>query len=146
MMLSAKPFAATSAARVSRNRVVSVRVVASDNGSSIAEGAKVKVTKTVKVYHAIGRSDGLDLEGMVGIVKKNVLNFKGKQLSANLPYQVQFEVERNGKPGKLLCHLVSNDSQLQFACMHLQGCYCWQPYMLVYLMCCASMWLVGHGF
>jgi hypothetical protein len=108
MMLSTKPFAATSAARLSRNRIVSVRVVASDNGSSIAEGAKVKVTKAVKVYHAIGHSEGLDLQGMVGVVKKNVLEFKGKQLSANLPYQVQFEVERNGKPGKLLCHLVSN--------------------------------------
>ncbi|KAF6265711.1 ferredoxin thioredoxin reductase, variable chain [Scenedesmus sp. NREL 46B-D3] len=105
MMLSAKPFAATTGALVSRSRLVSVRVVASDNGSSIKEGAKVKVTKAVKVYHAAGRSDGMDLEGMVGVVKKNVLDFKGKQLSANLPYQVQFEVERNGKPGKLLCHL-----------------------------------------
>jgi hypothetical protein len=121
MMLSSKPFAATSAARVSRNRVVSVRVVASDNGSSIEPGTKVKVTKTVKVYHAPGQATGLDLEGMVGVVKKNVLEFKGKQLSANLPYQVQFEVDRNGKPGKLLCHLVSDHSQERCACMHLHS-------------------------
>lgn len=112
MMLSAKPFAATSAARVSRNRVVSVRVVASDNGSSIEPGTKVKVTKTVKVYHAPGQATGLDLEGMVGVVKKNVLEFKGKQLSANLPYQVQFEVDRNGKPGKLLCHLEEEEFEV----------------------------------
>lgn len=94
-------------ARPTRARATAVRVVASENGSAFADGAKVKVVKSVKVYHAPKQPQGLDLEGMEGTILKNVVNYKGKQLSANLPYQIVFQVERDGKPAKLICHLVS---------------------------------------
>lgn len=90
-------------------RRVALHCVASENGSVFADGSRVKVTKSVKVYHAPKRPEGLDLEGMEGTVTKNVVHYKGKQLSANLPYQVVFQIERDGKPAKLICHLVSSN-------------------------------------
>eukprot|EP00878_Enallax_costatus_P001387 GHUV01001537.1.p1 GENE.GHUV01001537.1~~GHUV01001537.1.p1 ORF type:complete len:114 (+),score=23.12 GHUV01001537.1:130-471(+) len=91
--------------RPARSRSAAVRVVASENGTAFADGTKIKVVKSVKVYHAPKQTQGLDLEGMEGTVVKNVLNYKGKQLSANLPYQIVFQIERDGKPAKLICHL-----------------------------------------
>lgn len=108
-MLTYKAHCFTSAhARPNRTRSVAVRVVASENGTAFADGTKVKVIKSVKVYHAPKQPQGLDLEGMEGTIAKNVLNYKGKQLSANLPYQIVFQIERDGKPAKLICHLVSS--------------------------------------
>lgn len=59
------------------------RVVA----SSVSQGAKVKVTKSVKVFHVGKFKQGLDLEGRVGTVVENVQLFEGQQLSANLPWK-----------------------------------------------------------
>ena len=77
------------------------------NGAGLAEGVRVKVVKAVTVFHAPkAPADGLQLQGMEGVIARDVTQYKGKTLSANLPYQVAFTLERDGKPAKLLCHLV----------------------------------------
>lgn len=76
------------------------------NGTGIPEGTKVKVTAEVKVFHAPKRAEGLDLQGMEGVVVKNINDYKGKHLSANAPYKVQIDLGDGGKP-KFFVHLVS---------------------------------------
>lgn len=62
----------------------------------------------VTVYHAPKRPE-LQLQGLEGTVKSIVKVFKGKELSANLPYRVEFHLEaEGGKQQKLLVHLVSS--------------------------------------
>ena len=59
------------------------------------------------MYHA-PKVPELDLEGKEGTVKLIVKKFKGKELSANLPYRVEFVLEpESEKPKKLVVHLVS---------------------------------------
>jgi hypothetical protein len=85
------------------------RVYASANGVApeLAEGTTVKVVKPIKVWHVPKFPDGVDLEGMQGVVVKDVAQYKGKTLSANLPYRVAFETEKDGAPIKFQAHLVS---------------------------------------
>jgi hypothetical protein len=82
-------------------------VRASTDGAGIPEGTKVKVTTEVKVYHAPKRAEGIDLQGMEGTIAKNTIYYKGKELSPNLPYKVQFELDPGAK-AKFFAHLVSN--------------------------------------
>jgi WD repeat-containing protein 35 len=83
-------------------------VRASTNSTgSIADGATVKVVKPIKVYHVPKHTDGLILEGMEGTVMGDVSQYKGKVLSANLKYKVQFNTEKDGAPLKFIAHLVS---------------------------------------
>jgi hypothetical protein len=97
-----------------RKTLLTVRASGS-NGASIAEGAKVKVVKPVKVYHVPKKTDGFCLEGLEGTLVANVMEYKGKTLSANLPYRIQFQLEGDGpKPIKLFAHLVR-------ACMDVNG-------------------------
>lgn len=74
----------------------------------IKEGAKVRVTAPIEVYHVGKFKDGLKLQGLEGTVVQNVTQYNGIELSANLPWKVQFEVPAgDGKPVKVLAHLVS---------------------------------------
>ena len=73
--------------------------------ASLSTGAKVKVTKSVKVFHIGKFKEGLDLNGMTGTVVENVQMYEGKELSANLPWKVEFSVENGDKPVKVLAHL-----------------------------------------
>lgn len=85
-----------------------LRVLASGNGAppKFAEGAAVKVVKPVKIFHAPKHPDGIDLEGMQGKFVKDVTEFKGMTLSANLPIKVAFELEKDGAKVKFQVHLV----------------------------------------
>lgn len=76
------------------------------NGTGIPEGAKVRVTAEVKVFHAPKHTAGLELQGKEGVIVKNVNYYKDKHLSANTPYKVQIDLEDGGK-GKFFVHLVS---------------------------------------
>ncbi|KAL1545242.1 hypothetical protein AAHA92_21989 [Salvia divinorum] len=71
-------------------------------------GSKVRVKVPLKVYH-VPKVPELDLTGRVGFLKQYVGVHKGKRISANLPYKVEFEAEeisgRGGKPVKFLAHL-----------------------------------------
>ncbi|KAI3436639.1 hypothetical protein D9Q98_006055 [Chlorella vulgaris] len=85
--------------------------------AQLAEGARIKVTAPIKVYHVGKFKAGLDLEGMEGVVlQPNVGDFKhqdGKQheLSATLPVKVQFAVPApdGGKDVKVIAHLADNE-------------------------------------
>ena len=66
------------------------------------------MTQPVTVFHAPKHKPGLKLEGMEGTVSAIVKEHKGKELSANLPVRVQFELpaKDGGKETKLIAHLV----------------------------------------
>ncbi|KAF8097145.1 hypothetical protein N665_0294s0047 [Sinapis alba] len=72
-------------------------------------GSLIKVTAPLKVYH-VNRVPEIDLEGMEGKLKDYVAVWKGKRISANLPYKVEFfkEVEGRG-PVKFLAHLKEDE-------------------------------------
>ncbi|XP_060217364.1 ferredoxin-thioredoxin reductase, variable chain-like [Lycium barbarum] len=74
-------------------------------------GSKVKVTVPLKVYH-VPKVQELDLDGRIGTFKQYVAIHKGKQISANLPYKVEFVVDglegRNG-PVKFSAHLKEDE-------------------------------------
>ncbi|KAE8672744.1 Ferredoxin-thioredoxin reductase, variable chain [Hibiscus syriacus] len=83
---------------------------ASVSGSEEAKvGAKVRVKAPLKVYH-VNRIPELDLNGMEGVIKQFVGVWKGKKISANLPYKVEFVTEVEGRgPVKFLAHLKEDE-------------------------------------
>ncbi len=102
----------------SRQHSLRVRALGSEElKAGIEPGTKVTVTKSVKVFHAPKKPE-LDLQGMEGTVLEIISEYKGKKLSANLPYKTQFELEAEdgGKPKKLLAHLVRADAQPGAGC------------------------------
>jgi hypothetical protein len=77
------------------------------NGAALADGTKVKVVKPIKVYHVPKLGAELDLEGLEGVVQRDVTQFKGVVLSANLPYLVKFsQPAADGKAVNFTAHLV----------------------------------------
>lgn len=79
-------------------------------------GARVRVTAPVKVYH-VQKVPELDLMGMEGEIKQYAGLWKGKRISANLPFKVEFvfpdgvEGRRPG-PLKFFAHL--KDDEFEF--------------------------------
>jgi hypothetical protein len=58
------------------------------------------------VYH-VPKLPNIDLQGVEGTVDKIVTVFKGKTLSANLPYKVAFVVKKeDGSQVKFFAHMV----------------------------------------
>lgn len=78
-------------------------------------GSKVRVKVPLKVYH-VPKLPEFDLTGKVGVLKDYVGVHKGKKISANMPYKVEFLVEdvagRDGKPVKFVAHL--KDDEFEF--------------------------------
>ncbi|KAL4278831.1 hypothetical protein GQ457_03G005050 [Hibiscus cannabinus] len=75
-------------------------------------GAKVRVKVPLKVYH-VNRVPELDLNGMEGVIKQFVGVWKGKKISANLPFKVEFVTEIEGRgPVKFVAHL--KEDELEF--------------------------------
>jgi hypothetical protein len=97
-------------------------VRASDGHSSgaFAEGQRVKVVANVKVFH-VPRSpaEGIQLEGMEGVVTKDVTQYKGKILSANLPYFIEFNPDPTNPKSKFKSHLVRWFWQVQSRCSYV---------------------------
>lgn len=59
------------------------------------------------VYHVAKFKQGLDLQGLEGTVQEDTRQYKGMQLSSNLPWKVQLETEGpDGKALKIIAHLV----------------------------------------
>ncbi|XP_020585123.1 ferredoxin-thioredoxin reductase, variable chain, chloroplastic-like [Phalaenopsis equestris] len=108
--------AAMPAARRSLSCQVAIATdVSSSSPDAIAEeeaeaaakiGAKIRVTAPIKVYHVM-KVPELDLCGMEGVIKQYVGVWKGKRLSANFPFKVEFFVSLEGqeKPVKFVVHL-----------------------------------------
>ncbi|KAL2536783.1 ferredoxin-thioredoxin reductase [Forsythia ovata] len=75
-------------------------------------GAKIKVKVPLKVYH-VPKTPEVELTGRVGVLKQYVGVHKGKKISANLPYKVEFAADgvlgRDGKPVKFTAHLKEDE-------------------------------------
>lgn len=71
-------------------------------------GARVKVKVPLKVYH-VPRVPELDLSGMEGVLKQYVGVWKGKKISANMPYKIAFVTEIEGRPVKFFAHLKEHE-------------------------------------
>ncbi|CAC08341.1 lipoic acid synthase-like protein [Arabidopsis thaliana] len=75
-------------------------------------GARVRVTVPLKVYHVV-RVPEVELMGMEGFIKDYVVLWKGKKISANLPFKVQFVKEIEGRgPVKFFTHLKEDEFEL----------------------------------
>lgn len=72
-------------------------------------GARVRVKVPLKVYH-VPRVPEIDLTGLEGVMKQYVGLWKGKRISANLPYKVEFikEIEGRGRV-KFFTHLKKDE-------------------------------------
>ncbi|KAM1233687.1 hypothetical protein ACFX2J_003368 [Malus domestica] len=65
----------------------------------------------LKVYH-VPRVLEVDITGMEGKLKQYVVLWKGKQISTNLPYKVQFVVDVQGRGAvKFFAHLKKDGSR-----------------------------------
>ncbi|OIV94180.1 hypothetical protein TanjilG_04107 [Lupinus angustifolius] len=71
-------------------------------------GARVKVKVPLKVYH-IPKVAEFDLTGLEGEIKQYVALWKGKRISANFPYKVQFLTDIQGRPVKFFAHLKEDE-------------------------------------
>ncbi|KAL9453185.1 hypothetical protein AB3S75_008894 [Citrus x aurantiifolia] len=82
---------------------------ASDDGFDESKiGSRVKVKVPLKVYH-VPRVPEHDLSGMEGVLKQYVGVWKGKKISANMPYKVAFVTEIEGRPVKFFAHLKEDE-------------------------------------
>lgn len=109
----AQRFSAPAPARLSARSRVALRVQAfgdSHSTGQFKEGQKVKVVRPITLYSVPKHPEGLAIEGMEGEVAKDVSVYKGKVLSASLPYVVKFVKELEGKPVKFQAHLVRSHS------------------------------------
>lgn len=80
-----------------------------DEKGKATVGARVRVTAPLKVYHVV-RVPEVELMGMEGLIKDYVAVWKGKRISANLPYKVQFVKEIEGRgPVKFFTHLKEDE-------------------------------------
>ena len=91
--------------------MVIYKVALEETGHSIEDiqlkakvGDKVKVRGPLKVYH-VPKIPQFDIGGMEGVVNDYVGLWKGKRISTNFPYKVQFNVEVGGRPIKFYAHL-----------------------------------------
>ncbi|XP_027113752.1 ferredoxin-thioredoxin reductase, variable chain-like [Coffea eugenioides] len=74
-------------------------------------GARVRVKVPLKVYH-VPKVPETDLNGRIGFLKQYVAVHKGKKISANLPYKVEFveeHVEGKKGPVKFFAHLKEDE-------------------------------------
>ncbi|KAG6490078.1 hypothetical protein ZIOFF_051360 [Zingiber officinale] len=55
-------------------------------------GKRVRVIVPLKVYH-VQKAPGLDLNGLEGVIKQYVGVWKGKRISGNLPFKIEFQIE-----------------------------------------------------
>lgn len=76
-------------------------------------GARIRVKVPVKVFH-VTKAPELNLCGMEGVIKQYVGVFKGKRVSANLPFKVEFflPLEGHEKPIKFFAHLREDEFEL----------------------------------
>ena len=87
--------------------------IASVISCEYAAGAKVRVTTPIKVFHVGKFKEGLELQGMEGVVQGDARKGDGIELSATLPWKVQFLPKGpDGKEVKVIAHLVSSPINL----------------------------------
>jgi hypothetical protein len=50
----------------------------------------VCVTEPLRVYHVLEAPDLEDIQGMEGVIKQYACLWKGKRITTNLPFKVEF--------------------------------------------------------
>ena len=93
-----------------------LNVVAETNSLSSAEdepsvGSKIRVLGPLTVYH-VPKQPRFELGGCEGEIKDVLKIWKGKSISANFPYKVQFNLDLEGKPVKFIAHLKENEFEV----------------------------------
>jgi hypothetical protein len=110
VLLSVHEQKARKSIRAIGTRASGMSVSFGDQGKHEAKfqkGDKVKVCQSAIVYH-VPKTPQLDLQNLEGEVADVLYEFKGKPISANLPYKVKFEKE--GKP--FFAHLREDEIEL----------------------------------
>lgn len=80
-----------------------------ETAASTKIGARVRVKVPLKVYH-VPRVPEVDITGMEGELKQYVGLWKGKRISANFPYKVQFVIDVEGRGAvKFFAHLKEDE-------------------------------------
>jgi hypothetical protein len=98
---------ASSSSSVDKDDSSSASAALPDEAKKI--GARVRVKVPLKVYH-VPRLPEVDLTGMEGQLKQYVGLWKGKRISANFPYKVEFRTEIEGRgPVKFFAHLKEDE-------------------------------------
>ncbi|CAK9183582.1 unnamed protein product [Ilex paraguariensis] len=87
----------------------SVSLYSEDDDKAAVEakiGSRVRVKVPLKVYH-VPKVPEFELTGMIGVLKQYVGVWKGKRISANFPYKIEFVTEIEGRKGpvKFFAHL-----------------------------------------
>lgn len=103
----------------SRNWTVSSAVEVNDLSSPPSTsspeanvGSRIRVTAPLKVYH-VPKVPEIEITGLEGVIKQYVGLWKGKRISANLPYKVEFVTEIPGRgPVKFFAHLKEDEFEL----------------------------------
>jgi hypothetical protein len=113
---SCRAFAPARSHAINSSRIVSVV------SCEYAQGTKVRVTSPVKVYHVGKFKEGLELQGMEGVVQADARKGDGIELSATLPWKVQFAAPGpDGKDVKVIAHLVSSPIYFSSLCFSLKS-------------------------
>nr|ACG34843.1 ferredoxin-thioredoxin reductase, variable chain [Zea mays] len=88
-------------------------VAAEEAAAASKVGKRVRVTVPVRVHH-VAKAPGLDLRGMEGVVKQYIGVWKGKRITANLPFKVEFELKLDGhdKPVRFITHLREQEFEI----------------------------------
>ncbi|KAL6911739.1 hypothetical protein ACP4OV_000544 [Aristida adscensionis] len=88
------------------SEVSSDDVAAEEAAAAPKIGRRVRVTAPLRVHHIVKAPD-LDIQGMEGVVKQYVGVWKGKRITANLPFKIecQIAVEGQPKPVRFFVHL-----------------------------------------
>ncbi|CAN6252489.1 unnamed protein product [Urochloa humidicola] len=88
------------------SEVSSDDVAAEEAAAAPKIGKRVRVTAPLRVYHIVKAPD-LDIQGMEGVVKQYVGVWKGKRITANLPFKIEFQIDVEGqpKPVRFFVHL-----------------------------------------
>ncbi|KAG2660121.1 ferredoxin-thioredoxin reductase, variable chain-like [Panicum virgatum] len=88
------------------SEVSSDDVAAEEAAAAPKIGRRVRVTAPLRVHHIVKAPD-LDIQGMEGVVKQYVGVWKGKRITANLPFKVEFQIAVEGqpKPVRFFAHL-----------------------------------------
>ncbi|KAL6768978.1 FTRV1 [Auxenochlorella protothecoides x Auxenochlorella symbiontica] len=97
-------------ARAPKLRRTLCRGLVSAPRAELGEGATVKVTAPITVFHSPKYKDGLLVQDYTGTIVADVSQFQGKTLSANKPWKVSLDAkDPEGKPLKLIIHLDSGE-------------------------------------
>lgn len=88
-------------------------VAAEESAAAPKIGKRVRVTAPVRVHH-VSKAPDLDICGMEGVVKQYVGIWKGKRITANLPFKLEFELRVDGqdKPVRFFAHLREDEFEL----------------------------------